>query len=128
VKAAYVDTSCIVAIAFGEADHPAVTESLRAFDMLLASNLLEAELQAVLVRERVADRLEELVAGIHWILPDRPLSPEIQRVAQAGYVRGADLWHLACALVVDPEPSELVFATLDRAQGETAEALGFRGL
>lgn len=128
MNAVYVDTSCVVAIAFGEQGHEAVASRLESFDVLLASNLLEAELRAVLVRERVPDRLDELVAGFRWILPDRPLSPEIRRVAERGYVRGADLWHLACALLVDPAASELVFATLDESQGRVAGSLGFRAL
>ncbi len=126
MNAAYVDTSCVVAIAFGEPGHEAVAEKLRSFEVLLTSNLLEAELRAALVREGVPDRLEELVTGLRWVLPDRPLRAEIRRVAETGYVRGADLWHLACALLVDPGPSELAFATLDETQARIAGALGFR--
>ena len=95
MNAAYVDNSCVVAIAFGEPGHEAVASRLESFDVLLAANLLAAERRAVLVRERVPDRLDEPVAGFRWILPDRPLSPEIRRVAAKGDVRGADLWHLA---------------------------------
>lgn len=128
MNAVYVDTSCVVAIAFEEPGHEALASRLESFDVLLASNLLEAELRAVLVRERMPDRLDELVAGFRWILPDRPLSTEIRRVAEKGYVRGADLWHLACALLVDPAASDLVFATLDESQGRVAVSLGFRAL
>lgn len=125
MNVAYVDTSCVVAIAFEEPGHEAVAGTLAGFDVLLSSNLLEAELLAVLVREGVPGRLEELVAGFRWILPDRTLRSEIRRVAAKGYVRGADLWHLACALLVDPKASELVFATLDENQGRLAGSLGF---
>lgn len=81
MNAVYVDTSCVVAIAFGEPGHEAVARGLESFDALLASNLLAAEPRAVLARERVPDRLDEPVPGFRWILPDRPLSPEIRRVA-----------------------------------------------
>ena len=60
-----------------------------------------------------------------WIIPDRPLSPEIGRVLTAGYVRGADCWHLATALYLAEDPSELVFLTLDARQKDVALALGF---
>ena len=50
---AYVDTSCLVAIAFGERGATALERRLRAFDVLIASNLLEAELRAAFIRERV---------------------------------------------------------------------------
>ena len=38
---------------------------------------------------------------------------------------GADRWHLAAAIHVTPEPSDLTFLTLDRRQREVAAALGF---
>lgn len=37
----------------------------------------------------------------------------------------ADLWHLACALFVEPQPLELVFLTLDKRQRAAARVLGF---
>jgi len=126
VTAVYVDTSWVVAIAFAEPGHDRLASQLASFDTLLSSNLLEAELRAVLAREGVPEGLENLVSPLRWIVPGRPLSAEIERVARAGYVRGADLWHLACALLVDPQASELAFATLDEAQGKVAATLGFR--
>ena len=44
---------------------------------------------------------------------------------EAGYLRGADLWHVAHALYVTPCPASLSFVTLDARQGAVAEALGF---
>ena len=125
MKAAYVDTSCLVAIAFGEAEAAQVVSRLREHDVLLSSNLLEAELRATLVRE-AAEVDEALFSWIKWVLPDRPLSVEIIRVLRAGYLRGADLWHLATAMYVTPEPRDLTFLTLDRRQEEVAEELGFK--
>ncbi|HAC07794.1 MAG TPA: hypothetical protein DC060_12440 [Gemmatimonadetes bacterium] len=125
LKAAYVDTSCLVAIAFGESEAAQVVSRLREHDVLLSSNLLEAELRATLVRE-AAEVDEALFSWIKWVLPDRPLSVEIIRVLRAGYLRGADLWHLATAMYVTPEPRDLTFLTLDRRQEEVAEELGFK--
>jgi len=125
LKAAYVDTSCLVAIAFGESEAAQVVSRLREHDVLLSSNLLEAELRATLVRE-AAEVDEALFSWIKWVLPDRPLSVEIIRVLRAGYLRGADLWHLATAMYVTPEPRDLTFLTLDRRQEEVAEDLGFK--
>ncbi|MCH2471262.1 MAG: PIN domain-containing protein [Gemmatimonadetes bacterium] len=125
MKAAYVDTSCLVAIAFGESEAAQVVSRLREHDVLLSSNLLEAELRATLVRE-AAEVDEALFSWIKWVLPDRPLSVEIIRVLRAGYLRGADLWHLATAMYVTPEPRDLTFLTLDRRQEEVAEELGFK--
>lgn len=124
MSAAYVDTSCLVAVAFGERSSAAIDRRLRKFDELVSSNLLEAEFRAAFRRERV-EYVPEAVAGISWLIPDRPLSEEIERVLQTGYVRGADCWHLAAALYVSPEPSSITFLTLDSSQLESAKELGF---
>lgn len=124
MSAAYLDTSCLVAVAFGEPGHEALTAQLDRLDQLFSSNLLEAELRAVLRREGVEEG-ESLMDGLSWVLPDRPLTPEIEAVLGAGSVRGADAWHLACALYLSPDPGELEFLTLDRRQATVARALGF---
>jgi predicted nucleic acid-binding protein len=124
VNAAYVDTSCLVAIAFAEPGYKAVASRLDRFDQLFASNLLEAELRAVFRREKVnAD--DTLLGSLSWVFPDRALTAEIEAVLDAGQVRGADAWHLACALYLSPDPRELAFLTMDRRQARVAEALGF---
>lgn len=124
MKAAYVDTSCLVAIAFDERGAAKLARRIEGFDVVFSSNLLEAELRAAFVREGV-EFDAALLSGMGWILPDRPLGPEMETVLAAGYVRGADLWHLACALHVAGDPTELAFLTLDARQAEVAEVLGF---
>ena len=124
MKAGYVDTSCLVAIAFDEPERTEVASRLGEHEMLLSSNLLEAEFRAALVRES-ADFDEALFSWITWVLPDRPLSAEITRVLGTAYVRGADLWHLSTAIYATSEPADLTFLTLDQRQREVAEALGF---
>lgn len=124
MNAAYVDTSCLVAIAFAEPGYKALASRLDRFDQLFASNLLEAELRAAFRREKVtADGA--LLRSLSWVLPDRALTAEIESVLDAGQVRGADAWHLACALYLSPDPRELAFLTMDRQQARVAEALGF---
>jgi len=124
MKIAYVDTSCLVAVALGERGAAAVERRLARFDRLVSSNLLEAELRAALRREGV-EGASRVLSSITWLLPDRPLSAEIAAVLEAGYVRGADCWHLATALYLAPEPSELSFITLDERQRDVAALLGF---
>jgi len=124
VKVAYVDTSVLLAIAFGERGSVDAARRLESFDLLVAANLLEAELRAALRREDApSDAL--LLNRISWVSPQRPLSPEITVALAAGHLRGADLWHLACALYLAPSPRELSFLTLDTRQGAVAEKLGF---
>lgn len=124
MSAAYVDTSALVALAFGEPAGRAMAERLAGFEARYASNLLEAELQAAFQREGVAPDLS-LLSWIDWVLPDRPLSREIGHAQSVGYLRGADLWHVACALYLSPDPGELVFITLDDRQREAVGRLGF---
>jgi predicted nucleic acid-binding protein len=125
LKVAYVDTSCLVAIALSEKGiAPGLTRRINAFDELVSSNLLEAEMRAVFAREKVAVGVT-LPFRVSWILPDRPLTGEIARVLAAGYVRGADCWHLATALYLTDDPSSLTFLTVDERQKSVAVSLGF---
>ena len=124
MNAAYVDTSVLAAIAFDERDAVALAGQLAGFDRLLSSNLLEAELRAAFVREGVEFQ-KSMVGGIEWILPQRSLAAEFTTVLEIGYLRGADLWHVATALYLAPNPGELMFLTLDDRQGAVATALGF---
>ncbi len=125
MRMAYVDTSCLVAIAFDEPGSRRLAARLKRFDRLFSSNLLEAELRSVLIREKVESRGEALLSGIAWIFPNRPLTSEFDRLAAIGYIEGADMWHLANALFLAPERRDLAFLTLDRRQREVAAVLGF---
>lgn len=125
MSTAYVDTSAIVAVAVDEPAGPAVAERLVTFSRRFSSNLLEAELRATLIRDGYRYDAD-LVSGITWVLPERPLAAEISEVLDAGYLRGADLWHVAAALHIADEPERLTFVTLDRRQAEVAAALGFQ--
>lgn len=124
MSVAYVDTSCLVAIAFGEKGSTTLARELMRFDELVSSGLLEAELKSAFKRERV-DFDVSLVANLSWLLPDRPLTEEIERVLSTGYVRGADCWHLASALYLAPDPGSMSFITLDEPQRKMAKDLGF---
>ena len=124
MTAAYVDTSYLVAIVYGEPGWEECASRLQSFDILLSSNLLEAELGSALEREEVTDA-PTILDGLTWILPDRRLTPEIDRVLAVARLRGADLWHVACALYVAESPADLGFLSLDERQREAAVAIGF---
>lgn len=122
---AFLDTSYIVAIALDENDAPTLARRLNAFDRVSASILLEAELGSTLRREaRPLD--QRLIEKLIWVHPDRSLAPEIARVLAAGFVRGADCFHLASALDFADDPAEVTFLTLDTRQRAVAKALGFK--
>jgi len=125
MSVAYVDTSCLVAIAFNEAGARSLARKLEVYEQRFTSNLLEAEFLSALPREGVEGG-QEFLDTMTWVLPDRRLTPEMERVVATRYVRGADLWHLACALYLAESPADMDFLTLDAAQRDAAAALGFR--
>lgn len=125
MSVAYVDTSCLIAIAFAERGGAGLKQKLAEFDELVSSNFLEAELRSAFTRERVQVP-DDLLSSLTWIIPDRTLSQEVARVLETGYVHGADCWHLATALYLEPEPLSLNFLTLDISQRKVADNLGFK--
>ncbi len=128
MKGAYVDTSCLAAIAFGEPGSAELASQISDLGQRYSSNLLEAELRAAFKREETSEGLEELLDQIAWILPDRPLAKELRTLTDVGNSRGADLWHLACALFLDPKGQNLAFASLDQQQRSLARRVGFEVL
>lgn len=124
MRAAYVDSSCLVAIALAEPGAKKVAAAGKRFGQLLSSNVLEAEVRAALAREGLTVT-PGLFRGIAWVHPNRSLAAEFERALAKGPLRGADLWHVACALFLDPSAKELAFLSLDQRQRRVAAALGF---
>ena len=125
MSVAYVDTSAIIAVEFNEPGGHKVMERLDDFTTLMSSNLLEAEVRSVYKRDG-RTFTEDVLSNIDWIIPGSALSEELEVASRSGYLRGADLWHIATALYMFDEPSEVTFLTLDHRQGEVAAALGFQ--
>ena len=122
---AYIDTSAILAIEFGEADAPYAKERIDHASTLIASNLMEAEVRSAM--RRLGTGLDpKLISDVDWVYPNRPLTPEFDVVLRAGYLRGADLWHVAVALFASPDPSQISFITLDMRQRNVARDIGFQ--
>ena len=94
MSAAYVDTSAVVAIAFGEPQGRDISGLLAGVDRLISSNLLEAELGSAFAREGMGFP-PRLVSRIDWVFPERPLTGELATALDAGYLRAAALWHVA---------------------------------
>lgn len=128
MKTAYIDTSCLLAITFEEPGQQKVVVALTDYDELFSSNLLEAELLAATQREGVVLPRVEALKRLIWVWPDRPLTPEFERILSRGYLRGADLWHLASALYLRDKIGFTDFLTLDKKQAQLAQRLDFEGL
>lgn len=126
MNSAYVDSSFLLAIAFGEPNAARLAERLDRFDNIYASGLVEAEILSALAREAMTLPDADTFASLNWAFPDRPLTQEFSRILRTGYLKGADLWHIACALYLSPDPQDLSFLTLDGRQKRIAAKLGFR--
>ena len=91
----------------------------------MSSNLLEAEVRSAFARDRQRF-IPDVLSSIEWVFPVRSLGPEFEMVLNAGYLRGADLWHVATALYVIDAPAGISFVTLDHRQETVAASLGFQ--
>jgi predicted nucleic acid-binding protein len=128
LRVAYVDSSCLIAIAFEEAGSRELMARLSRFDGLFSSALTEAEFRSALRRERRTAVVGNLLSWLAWVYPRRRLTAEMEQILEIGHSRGADLWHLSCALFLRPSLPDLRFLTLDGRQDEIARALNFPGL
>ena len=130
MKAAFLDTSALAAILFDEPASSRIRDVLSQFGSVHASGLLEAEIRSAAARENVNQSdVDAVLTPVKWVLPDRPLSQELRPVILSGYpLRGADAWHIACALYLAGDPSALPFITLDGDQAQVAARVGFKVL
>lgn len=128
MKVVYVDTSVLICVFLSE-HHPKrafFTDILNKADEVLSANLLEAEFLSVIKREGLSmkDGLT-LLRSVSLVIPERSLEPELKRIFDATYLRGADAYHLAVALYVDETAQHLRFLTLDKDQEQAAQQLNF---
>ena len=123
---AYVDSSAAVAVVLEEPGWEITARRLASFPVLLSANLLEAEVRSVYARERLQYD-PNAVSSIGWVHPNRSLSTEMAKALEVGgYLKGADLWHIATAMYVDETViGGIAFITLDNRQRNVAANLGF---
>ena len=107
MSVAYIGTSALVAIQFNEYGSEILIQILAQYSEVVSSNLLEAELRSACAREN-HELSKSLLDLIDWVLPDRPLTDELIKVLNAGYLQGADLLHVATALYVASNADEVV--------------------
>ena len=113
MSVAYVDSSVLLAIILREPGWEELPARLVGFSSVRSSNLLESEVRSAYARGgRPFDA--DTLSSIEWVFPDRSLRPEIEKALSAGYLRGADLHHVATALYMAREPESVAFVTLDK--------------
>ena len=93
---------------------------------MLSANLLEAEVRSVYAGEGLQYD-PSVTSSIGLVHPNRSLGPELAQALEiGGYLKGADLWHIATALYVDETIiGRMAFVTLDNRQRAVAANLGF---
>lgn len=124
MRVAYVDTSALVTVAFGQPRAEEVAAILDEMDQQVSANLLEAEVRAAFSREgRPYD--DNLLTDVDWVYPAHPLSSEMAIALSRGHLRGADLWHVATAMLVTVKSGPTYFVTLDARQASVAALLDF---
>lgn len=86
-----------------------------------------AELLAAFQREgRPLSEAEPMLDAVSLIATSGSLIEECTQVLELGYLRGADLWHLATAVfVAGSHRDEVLFISLDDRQRRQAKQLGF---
>ena len=123
----YCDSSAIVCLLLKEGTHTTYRQHLKKADEIISSNLIEAEILAVAAREKIdLSQAALFIEPITMITPDRSLALEYQQIFKIDYCRGADAYHLACALYLDPRGKDLLFLTADQRQKKIANKLGFQ--
>jgi hypothetical protein len=103
-------------MAFEEPGSRELMLRLSRFDGLFSSTLTEAEFRSALRREGRLGSVGNLLSWLTWVYPKRRLTPEIEEILEIDSPRGADLWHLSCALFLRPKLQDLQFLTLDYRQ------------
>jgi len=127
VTTAYLDSSFLLSIVLGEPRAAELRRILTRYDRLLSSDLIVAECLSTAHREAI-DRAAMITAlrPIDLVLPSRSLATDMGEALNEGYLRGADLWHVACAMfVAAAERSEVAFLSRDEPQRRVARRLGF---
>jgi predicted nucleic acid-binding protein len=127
VKKIYVDSSIIVSLLLKEKGYHSYRKILENADLALSSSLIEAEVYSVAAREKIPlQKAEEFIQLVSLVIPERSLQKEYFSIFEKNFSRGADTFHLATALYLDPSASELTFMTADKNQGRIAAKLGFQ--
>ena len=125
----YLDTSAWIAWKFKQAGSDIFKKIALDSDTVISCPLFVSEYVSFLKRNEILSqtRYEEELDFIRWIFPAVPLFKEYSQCGKLGFLRGADLYHIATALwFAQDRPSELIFLTCDLKQKEAAKKLGFK--
>ncbi|MBN2340395.1 MAG: hypothetical protein JXX29_24300 [Deltaproteobacteria bacterium] len=126
MKVGYIDTSVLVAMAFDDAGGAFIGRSVKTFDRLYSSNLLEAEFFSAAKKENLLDQAKSFIKPVRFVYPDTNLTAYHEQVLAVDYIEGGALQHLSCALYLFPRTEDVFFLSLHPAQTALAAKLGFQ--
>ncbi len=122
---AYIDSSVLIATLLEDHPKPQLDKFWGSAERFISSYLLQAEVFSAVKREKADMQLAALeIKKIGFVRTDS-LAEELMEIFKAGYVRGADAFHLATALWIRGKHKDLKFITLDEKQKEIAKHLDF---
>lgn len=123
----YLDTSCLVALAFQESGFKLISQKLKLANDVFSHHLLEAEFLATARREQIGlDLFTDLLAGVRLIYPEQSFAMELKTIFSHDYLRGPDAMHLATAMwLAGGQNKEVHFLTRDEKQAAIGRKLGF---
>lgn len=111
---------------FSETGSSRIEKTLHKYSRCLSHHLIEAELRSVGVREEISEsEVVAYIAPLDLLYPTTEIRNSIRAVLQEGYLRGADLLHVAAAHSLSNTVGvTIAFLTLDKQQGAIASKLG----
>jgi predicted nucleic acid-binding protein len=127
LKAAYIDSSVIIAASLNQ-----LTKSDKFFEIceeyeFFSSYLLAAETYSAMKREKFPLKVAQpFIERANFL--SRPIHAELfKKGLKKAYVRGADLYHIATALLIrENYSSQISFFSLDSKQSEVAKKCGLK--
>ena len=125
---AYVDSSVVIATLCGEIAPKVATNIWNSADNFVSSFLLEVEVLSVAKREGLDFQQVQRELLNVGLVRTGSLQSECRQILGIGYLRGADLFHLASAIWIQGKYSDLSFLTLDKKQRDLARMLGFNSI
>ena len=127
MSTAYLDSSFLLSMILNQTDSSGLRIVLSQYDRVVSGDLIVAECLSVARRESFdVDAVLAVLGSVDLVHPSRSLASEIRHALNEAYLRGADLWHVACALFVATDsPSTIAFLSRDRSQRRVASHLGF---
>lgn len=126
MKIGYIDTSVLVAMAFDDAGGAFIGRSVKTFDRLYSSTLLEAEFFSATNQENKLKDATRFIKPVRFCYPDTNLTQQLKQVLSHGQCDGSAAHHLACALYLFPNAKDVFFLSLHPNQSAVAAKLGFQ--